>query len=165
MKISFKTWNPTKVNFIKMKLLNLFFCLAYGGDFHQRRRFHGFHTKRFIKSAQFNDDDRTNWTQGCNLWLNHDHWPTKNFNWWFYCMEFIQEEFEFLDQRLTDRQRTSLSLRQFCYSVRNKKISTVYRFKILSLIFWTPYDMFEDEPEFKLNILCIRYVYICHKIL
>ena len=39
-----------------MKLLNLLFCLAYGGDFHQRRRFHGFHTKRFIKSAQFNND-------------------------------------------------------------------------------------------------------------
>ena len=36
--------------------MNLFFCLAYGGDFHQRRRFHGFHTKRFIKSAQFNND-------------------------------------------------------------------------------------------------------------
>ena len=40
-----------------MKLLNLLFCLAYGGHFHQRRRFHGFHTKRLIKSAQFDNDE------------------------------------------------------------------------------------------------------------
>ena len=32
-----------------MKLLNLFFCLAFGGNFQQRRRFQGFHAKEFLE--------------------------------------------------------------------------------------------------------------------
>ena len=32
-----------------MKLLNLFVCLAFGGKSDRRRRFQGFHDKRFIE--------------------------------------------------------------------------------------------------------------------
>ena len=32
-----------------MKLLGLFFCLAFGGNSARRRRFQGFHDKRFIE--------------------------------------------------------------------------------------------------------------------
>ena len=32
-----------------MKLLNLFFGLAFGGDFQQRRRFQRFHAKEFFE--------------------------------------------------------------------------------------------------------------------
>ena len=154
-----------------MKLFNLLFCLAYCGDFHQRRRFQGFHTKRFIKSAQFNDDDRTNWTQGCNLWLIP--WSLTNEKLQLVILLYgiytgriwiLRSE---INGPSADQPFGPLIAHWGSSAIQSgiNKISTVSRFKILSLIFWTPYDMFEDEPEFKLNILCIRYVYICHKIL